>query len=128
MDNLSVHLKSIYRYTVILFIVCGILYLLLSQYRPYILGFVVGTAVGLINAQYLAMKIVQQTATDEHKQHKRVNFISIGFVTRASMAVLAALLAIRTAYFEVSTMILGLIAVPIIALVAGLIALRNNNS
>lgn len=128
MDNLAVHLKSLKKYTVYFLLICSILYLLLPQYRAYMLGLGLGVAVGFINAQYLAVKIIRLTSPDESKQHRQLNVVNIGFLTRAAMAVLAAMLAMRTDYIEVATVVLGLIVVPVIALVAGLIALRNDNS
>lgn len=123
MDDLSVHLKAITKYTLVFLVICGIGWLILPQYRGYTLGFGLGIAVGMINAYYLAAKIIQVAGQAELKQKKRGH---MGFLTRASIAVLVALLAIKNDNIEVFTFVLALIVVPIVALVAGYNAARKS--
>lgn len=130
MDDLSVHLKTVAKYTLIFIFICAISALFVQPYQHYILGFALGAAAGLINAYYLSAKIVQLTQQAEAAEAHSTRPVrsQLGFLTRASVAVLAVLFALKNDYFEVSAAILGLIIVPMFALFIGYITVRKNNN
>lgn len=120
MDDLTVHLKIVTKYTTIFILVCAVGSFFIPQYQPYILGFVLGAAAGLVNAYYLSAKIVQLAGKiDEHVDTTKLKRSSIGFLTRASIAILAVLFAINSDFIAESATVLGLIVVPMIALFIG---------
>lgn len=126
MDDLTVHLKLVTKYTTTFILICAAGSFLMPQYQPYILGFALGAAAGLVNAYYLSAKIVQMAnRIDEQVDTTKLKRSSIGFLTRASIAILAVLLAINSDFIAESATILGLIVVPMIALFIGYITARN---
>lgn len=126
MDDLTVHLKLVTKYTTLFIVICAVGSFFIPKYQPFILGFALGAAAGLVNAYYLSAKIAQMAnQIDEQVDTNKLKRSSIGFLTRASIAILAVLLAINSDFIAESATILGLIVVPMIALFIGYITAKK---
>jgi len=89
------------------------------SYKPYFAGFLLGTAVSLINARHLARKVDRAAERAARGEGRRMN---LGFITRASMSLLAVVIALRfEAHFSVVTTIIGLIFFQLATLILGIL-------
>ncbi len=119
MDEFSAHLRTVLKSTLFFLSVCFFGWAVLPPYRGYFAGLILGTAVSLINAQYLAWKIRQLSRAAEEKSGRRVN---LGFVTRASTSLLAVLVSLRSPHIEFSATLAGLFFVQLATLLVGIIS------
>mgnify|MGYP001187777887 FL=1 len=110
MDDFAAHLQKTQRITFFFLSFCFFAWALFPPYRAYIAGLILGTAVSLINSLYLAWKIRQLTNAVLERSKRKIN---LGFVTRAAMALLAALLAWKSEHVALSTTMAGLLFVPL---------------
>lgn len=91
------------------------------EYKPYFAGFLLGTAASILNAQHLAWKVNRAAEKAARQEGRRVN---LGFITRASMSLLAVVIALKfEAYFSVVTTIIGLIFFQLATLILGILSL-----
>jgi ATP synthase I chain. len=80
-------------------------------------GLALGTVVSVINGRYLAMKVDLLAKAAVERTARRIN---LGFVTRASMALLAVVAAVKFAdRFELMAVMAGLFFTPLATLAAG---------
>lgn len=105
MNDLAGFLKTISRSSMVLFAVGVVLWGALPSYRPQIAGFLLGMAVSYVNVLYLGMKTRQLSDLIVQGERKRFN---LGFLTRASLAVLAVMFAYKSEHVELVTTIIGL--------------------
>lgn len=105
MNNPSCYMKPIYRLSLWLFSIGLLLWLFLAQLRPEIAGLLLGMLVSLLNSWYLSKKIGQLSALVVEGTRKRFN---LGFLTRASIAILAVMYAMKSDHFDLATTIIGL--------------------
>jgi ATP synthase protein I len=119
MDDFSAHLKTVQRITFLFLSLCFMGWALFPPYRAYCAGLILGTSVSLINARYLAWKIEQLTQAIMEKSNRKVN---MGFITRASIALLAILVSYRFEQIAFSTTLAGLFFVQLATLLLGIIS------
>jgi ATP synthase protein I len=105
MSDLAGFLKTISRSSMVLFAVGVVLWGALPSYRPYISGLLLGMLVSYVNVLYLGMKTRQLGELVAQGERKRFN---LGFLTRASLAVLAVMFAFKSEHVELVTTIIGL--------------------
>ncbi|TMV47124.1 ATP synthase subunit I [Paenibacillus mesophilus] len=105
MNDLAGFLKTISRSSMVLFAVGVVLWGALPSYRPYMSGLLLGMLVSYINVLYLGMKTRQLGELAIQRERKRFN---LGFLTRASLAVLAVMFAYKSEHVELVTTIIGL--------------------
>ncbi|TNJ64706.1 ATP synthase subunit I [Paenibacillus hemerocallicola] len=105
MSDLAGFLKTISRSSMVLFAVGVVLWGALPSYRPYISGLLLGMLVSYANVLYLGMKTRQLGELVAQGERKRFN---LGFLTRASLAVLAVMFAFKSEHVELVTTIIGL--------------------
>jgi ATP synthase protein I len=105
MNDLAGFLKMISRSSMVLFAVGVVLWGALPSYRPYISGLLLGMLVSYVNVLYLGMKTRQLGELATQVERKRFN---LGFLTRASLAVLAVMFAFKSEHVELVTTIIGL--------------------
>lgn len=120
MDDFSAHLKAVQKFTLFFLSICFFAWALLPEYRAYSMGLIVGTCVSYINAQYLAMKIQQLTKAVVEKTNRKVN---LGFITRASIALLTVVLVVKyPEKIALSTTLAGLFVVQLATLLLGIVS------
>lgn len=124
MDNFGAHLNIVRRISFLCLSACFLLWALLPQYKAYFAGLIIGITVSLINALHLAWKVRKVGHAAEHKTNRRVN---LGFLTRASLALLAIIVALRYDAAEFSTTLAGLFFAQLIAIAVGVVHVLRNN-
>ncbi|TCZ69365.1 ATP synthase subunit I [Paenibacillus albiflavus] len=116
MNELNLHIQRLWKFTYLFLLLCFIGWVFLTSYRSIIAGLMLGTAVSTINVWYTAFKVRQFTdAVVERKKR-----IGLGFFTRLAISLLAVMLAIKSAHFEVVTTIIGFLIGPLAAILLGL--------
>jgi ATP synthase protein I len=106
MNDLHVHLHLVQRIFMLILSFCLVCWALLTEFRPYFAGLILGILVSMMNAKYLAWKI--EKLSEPLKSSKKMSRMNIGFLTRASVVALAGLIAIRfEQHFQISTAIIG---------------------
>lgn len=123
MDDFSAHLKMVYRISIYFLSFCFAGYFLFPEYSGYFLGLLIGVLVSLINSVYLSLKIKQLTDAVIAKSNRRVN---MGYLTRASMALLAIIASIKYENIEFSTTLAGLFFVQGVTLLVGMVSHFRN--
>jgi ATP synthase protein I len=124
MDEFAAHLKIVQKVALFFLSVCFFAWALLPDYRAYVAGLILGTAVSLLNSKYLAWKIDQLGQAVTEKTNRKIN---LGFVTRAAMALTAVVISIKNEHIEFSTTLAGLFFVQLATLLLGIIYLYNSN-
>lgn len=105
MNDSARFLKTISRSSMVLFAVGIVLWGALPSYRPTVAGLLLGMAASYVNVLYLGMKTRQLSDLVVQGERKRFN---LGFLTRASIAVLAVMFAFKSEHVELVTTIIGL--------------------
>lgn len=105
MNDLAGILKTISRSSVVLFAVGLVLLGVWPEYRSYTAGLLLGMLVSYVNVVYMGMKTRQLSELVVQGEKKRFN---AGFLTRASLAVLAVMFAYKSNQVELVTTIIGL--------------------
>jgi ATP synthase protein I len=126
MNDMSVRLQVFTKFITYFVILCAVAWLILPDYRIYAAGFIIGSLVSYLNSYYLSMKIRQLAQAVTSKSSKRIN---LGFLTRASIAVLAAMWALVSDQIHVGTTIAGMLFTPLVVILLGIQSIfkRNNN-
>jgi len=123
MNEFGLHLHKVQRITFLLLSLCFLSWALLPAYRSYCAGLILGISVSLINARYTAWKI-EQVANMALSQTKRK--ANLGFFTRASIALIAVIIAIRVEQIELSTTLVGLFVVQAVSFVVGILSVKRS--
>lgn len=124
MDDFSAHLKTVQNVFLFFLSFCLAAWAVLVEYRPYAAGLILGSAVSMINARYLAWKIQKFATAAIEKKGRKVN---LGFLTRAAMAALAGLIAIRyPQHFAFTTTIAGYFFAQLATLVVGIFSIKKS--
>ncbi|ANE46660.1 hypothetical protein SY83_10700 [Paenibacillus swuensis] len=106
MDELAGRLKTVFRVALLFLSLCLIVWIVYPPLRGYAAGLILGTAASLGNMYYLSVKVRQASEYAVAGVKKRFN---LGFLTRAAIAVLAVMLAMRVGDVELFGVILGLL-------------------
>lgn len=105
MNDLASILRTITKISVVLFAVGVVLLGVWPSYRSYTAGMLLGMLVSYVNVAYLGLKTRQMSDLVVQGVRKRFN---PGFLTRASLAVLAVMFAYKSDQVELVTTIIGL--------------------
>jgi len=121
MDDFSAHLETVQKITLFFLSLCFMGWALFPAYRAYVSGLIVGTVASWINASYLAWKIRQLSQAAIDKTNRKIN---LGFVTRASVSLLAVVLSIRSGgQIALATTLIGLFVVQLATLLLGFVSI-----
>ncbi|CAG7655623.1 ATP synthase subunit I [Paenibacillus allorhizosphaerae] len=124
MDDFKAHLKTVQNVFYFFLSLCLVCWAMLVDYRPYFAGLMLGAFVSLVNAKYLAWKIHKLTDTLPETTSKRK--MNMGFLTRAALATLAAVLALKyKQHFSLHTVIAGYFFIQLATLVLGFISIKK---
>lgn len=116
MDELSGHLRTVMRLTFFFLSLCFIGWALFPEQKPFFGGLVIGAAASLANAFHLSWKVRRIGANAADRGTKRIN---LGFLTRACIGLLAAVVATEYFSFSVVGTILGLFVAQLATLILG---------
>jgi ATP synthase protein I len=130
MNDLSAHLKTVQ--TVFLFFLsfCLAAWAIFESYRPYSAGLMLGAVVSMFNARFLAWKIrkLSEQVIAAPSEQKIPRTANIGFLTRAAVAGLAGLLAVRyPQHFALPTTIVGCFFAQSATIVLGILSTKRSN-
>jgi ATP synthase protein I len=92
------------------------------EWKPIFGGFLIGVIGGLLGYWHLAWKVSAVAARAASGSRIRSGF---GFITRAAIGLLAAVVSVRMLAFNVVATAAGLIALPLATLVLGLFTIRR---
>ncbi|SEC32623.1 ATP synthase subunit I [Paenibacillus sp. GP183] len=124
MDDFSAHLKTVQNVFLFFLSFCLAAWALLVEYRPYSAGLMLGSVASMINARYLAWKIHKFTEAALEKKGRKVN---LGFLTRAAIAALAGLVAVRyPQHVALTTTIAGYFFAQLATLVVGILSIGRS--
>lgn len=129
MNEFTAHLKTFQNVFLFFLSFCLVAWALFVEYRPYSAGLMLGAAVSMINARYLAWKIRKLTdkviaAPPGQGIPSKAN---IGFLTRAAVGGLAGLIAVRfPEQFALSTTVAGYLIAQLATLVLGIISVKRS--
>ncbi|WP_158289670.1 ATP synthase subunit I [Paenibacillus flagellatus] len=124
MNDLSGFLKTISKFSLYLFAAGLLLWAVLTEYRPFVAGLLLGMAISLTNFVYLGLKTRQLGELVAQGVKKRFN---LGFFTRASLAVLAVMVAYKSERFDLAATIIGLFYAQTTAFVLGLFFVKKKD-
>ncbi len=122
MTELSAFMNAIYRVAVFAIAISLGIWAIAPELRGLAAGLAVGIAASVINAWFLASKVRLVTEQAAQQGKRRVNF---GFLTRAAVAVLAVLIAVRTEGISMPAVIVGIFFSPMATLIMGVIFNRK---
>ncbi|UHA75657.1 ATP synthase subunit I [Paenibacillus sp. 481] len=123
MDEFTSPVRKVIRIGLYAIAACVLFGVVAAQYRTIANGLALGIVVSLINTFLLAKKIHIISHMVETGQHRRVN---LGFITRASVAILAMLLAYNNAYmFSVVATMFGFPFATLAHMVLTMFAIRK---
>jgi ATP synthase protein I len=117
MDDLSAHLRTVMRITFFFLSLCCIGWALWPEHKPLFGGLVIGAAASLANAFHLSWK-VQRIGANAAAQGTKRN--TLGFLTRASVGLLAVVVATEYLSFSLYGTVAGLFAAQLATLILGI--------
>lgn len=118
MNDLTVQMRWLLRIFCFWAAICLVLWIVFQDAQPYISGLLLGSAVSLLNAAHLAMKIHQISDAVMLNQKKR---LSVGFVSRICFVLIAIMLASKLPQFSVLFTIIGFMFAPLTLLIHSII-------
>jgi ATP synthase protein I len=123
MDDLSVLMRRNTRLT-LFFLSLGCLgWALLPDWKPVFGGFLMGVAGGFLVSLHLAWKLSAVAALAANGRRSRLP--GFGFVSRAAIGVLAALISVRYLSFNLAATAVGLLTGPLATLLLGISAIHR---
>ena len=125
MDEMNSIVLGVTRVTFILLAILFLGWALYPEYRPLMVGLIMGTSAGLMNVRYLSTKvrqIGQFVATGSSTGR-----ISFGFVTRICISFLAVMVAIRFEQVSLGTTLIGLFLPQILTIPVSIVHVLKNN-
>jgi ATP synthase protein I len=125
MDDFQAHVKAVWRFSLFFLSICLVGWLFAGAYQSFFAGLLLGSAISAVNSQYLAFKIGQAATSVIQKTNRRVN---LGFVTRASLALLAIIVAAKyEQHISIAATIIGLFLAQLATLLLGIVSLIGKN-
>ncbi|WP_281883186.1 ATP synthase subunit I [Paenibacillus sp. YYML68] len=118
---------SIYRAALFFLSALLLVWAFVPDYRVYVNGLILGSAVSLINAWILSVKIEALTKVilDKSEDSGRRRF-NMGFISRISVALLAIIIAVKVPHlFHIAATIIGFAFVQVVVLLKGLFFSRK---
>ncbi|MCR8632316.1 MULTISPECIES: ATP synthase subunit I [Paenibacillus] len=129
MDDFSAHLKTVQNVFLFFLSFCLVSWAIFEDFRPYSAGLMLGSIASMINARYLAWKILRLSekvikASLEQQVPRKA---TIGFLTRAAIAGLAGLIAVRyPEHIALPTTIAGYFFAQLATLVLGILSIKRS--
>ncbi|MDK8181574.1 ATP synthase subunit I [Paenibacillus sp. UMB4589-SE434] len=105
MDEITTHLKVLLRVTLLFLAACFMVWAFVPSFRSISLGLILGSSASYINASLLSMKMRKFSELMEGGTVKRM---SLGFASRAAMAVLVVIVALRVPGINLYSAVAGL--------------------
>ncbi|WP_373232155.1 ATP synthase subunit I [Cohnella sp.] len=122
MEDLPVLMRKISRIT-FFFLFLGCLgWAVRPEWEAVFGGFLIGTVGSLLFTWHLAWKSVRVADATAGGRRSRGGF---GFLSRAAIGLLAAVISVRTLEFDPAATVAGLITAPMATLVLGLLSIRR---
>ncbi|MFC4812672.1 ATP synthase subunit I [Paenibacillus sp. GCM10023250] len=119
MDDLSGHLRTVMRITFFFLSLCFIGWAVFPDHKPIFGGLILGAAASLVNAFHLSWKVRRVGASAAAGIKRRGN---LGFLTRACIALLAAVMATEYFSFNLYATVAGLFVAQLATLLLGFAA------
>ena len=130
MNEFSAHLKTVQNAFFFFLSFCLAAWAIFVDYRHYSAGLMLGSSVSMINARYLAWKIhkLSDKVIASPSEQRVPGKTNIGFLTRAALAGLAGLVAVRyPEYVSLPTTVAGYFFVQLATLVLGILSIKRLN-
>jgi ATP synthase protein I len=122
MDDLPVLMRRMTRLT-FFFLSLGCMgWLIWPDRQPVFGGFLIGVAGSLLISWHLAWKVSMIAAKAAAGRRSRSGF---GFVSRAALGILAAIVSVRMLHFSLPATAAGLLTGPLVTLLLGMLAIRR---
>lgn len=125
MNDLSALLRILLRVYLIWLAGCLLIWAFLPDTKPFMAGLILGSSISLINAQLLNVKIIQLTRLVLENQARR---FSLGFLSRASLVLIAVMAALKLEQFDVLATAIGIFYTPVASFFIGFISNITNSS
>lgn len=116
MNDLEGLLRPVFRYALFFMAACLMVWAFVPGLKPYAAGFVLGTAVSLVNAWILQTKIHAITRAVLDNKGKRENN---GFISRICMVLIGTMISAKFPQFHLMTTIAGFFFVQLATLLMG---------
>jgi ATP synthase protein I len=129
MNEFSAHLKTVQNVFFFFLSFCLVVWAIFTDYRPYSAGLILGSAVSMINARYLAWKIrkLSDRVIAAPPEQGVPRTTGIGFLTRAAIAALAGLIAFRyPQHVALPTTIVGYFFAQLATIVLGILSTKRS--
>jgi ATP synthase protein I len=130
MDDVSAHLKTVQNVFLFFLSFCLVCWALFVEFRPYSAGVMLGSIASMINARHLAWKIhrlSEKAIAASLEQRAPRKAANIGFLTRAAIAGLAGLIAVRyPEHIALATTIAGYFFAQLATLVLGILSIKRS--
>lgn len=123
MDDLTALQKTVTRITFFFLSICFLGWALLPTYAPYFSGLAIGILASLLNYTFLAWKVRRFTDAIVKKTNRRM---TLGFITRAAIALLAVVITLKYKEVNVIATIVGLLFTQLVTLVWGIRVSQQN--
>ncbi|MDF2720354.1 MAG: synthase [Paenibacillus sp.] len=118
MNDLSARLKVTTRASYFMLCICFLSWAIFPQHKAVFAGLAIGVAASVINSLHLSWKIHQLTDLALGKTSRKT---TLGFLTRACIALLAVVVSTRTFHFNLIATLAGLFFAQLATLVLGII-------
>ncbi|WP_246042208.1 ATP synthase subunit I [Cohnella pontilimi] len=125
MDDLPVLMRRITRTTFFFLSLGCVGWAIWPDRQPVFGGFLIGVAGGLLISWHLAWKISMIAAKAAAGTARR--FGGFGFVSRAAIAALAAIVSVRMLHYNLPATAAGLLTGPLVTLLLGLLSIRRRS-
>ncbi|WEK53973.1 MAG: ATP synthase subunit I [Candidatus Cohnella colombiensis] len=121
-EDVPTLLRRMTRMTFFFLSLCCVGLAVWPDYKPYFGGFIIGAIGSLLGSYHLAWKTTRIGLLAADGRKSRSGF---GYLARAAIGLLAAIISVRQLDFELTTTIAGLLALPLVTLLLGLFTIRR---
>lgn len=122
--SVTAYLKTVTRLSLFFLSATCLAWAVYPKYGDVFGGLIVGVIAGLINLSHLAWRV--RRIADQAARTREPKRSTIGFLFRACIALLAALVATKQFHFSLAAVIAGIVGVPLTTLAAGALLYRKN--
>ncbi|WP_128896231.1 ATP synthase subunit I [Longirhabdus pacifica] len=124
--NLSQLKGKITAFTLLFLSALALVWLFSSEWKSHAVGLALGSVVAYLNMMYLAFKVDQVGGNAAARGSRRMG---TGFATRAALAILAAMLALKVDEISLLTTIVGIMVIPVFLIIYLIFSsLKHNKS
>lgn len=121
----SVLTKTVFRITLFFLSISFLVWAAMPKFESHIAGFIIGTAGSLLMQRHLAWKIERLSTAAINQTKPRA---SLGFLTRASLALLAVVISTQYFHYHLYMTLAGLFVTQGLTFVLVLFSLRKQNN